>query len=190
MFPDTFSHKMYKSNKLGDFISDRTIKVSKLKDVEYINYIDISSIDNKTHKIIETTQYQIDQRPLRAQQVIGKNDILISTVRPNLNNISKLDVEDKLYVASTGFCVLKQGDWIDNTYLLHLVTNQKYTNYLMGLISGASYPAITNKDILSFPYENPDFDKQLMFSSFVKQVDKLKYNRDFICYLNYLIFVL
>jgi type I restriction enzyme, S subunit len=57
-------------------------------DRKFITYIDISSIDRSTKRITEPQTLSIHEAPSRARKHIKKNDILISTVRPNLNTVA------------------------------------------------------------------------------------------------------
>lgn len=53
------------------------------KEIEYIN---IRSVDKG--KIIEIKEIPLDKAPSRAKRIVRDNDILISTVRPNLNHFA------------------------------------------------------------------------------------------------------
>src|SRR5438105_12513 len=71
-----------------------------------ITYLDISSVDNGTKRL--TPQHiAVDAAPSRARQLVHANDVLISTVRPNLNAVALVPVELDREIASTGFCVLR-----------------------------------------------------------------------------------
>ena len=86
-------------------------RIQKKRDLgeryEHIRYIDISSIDNELKKVTGYVEYTMDEAPSRAQQVLEKGDILVSTVRPNLQNIAVNPYSEGNVVASTGFCVLR-----------------------------------------------------------------------------------
>ena len=77
--------------KLGDICCKkqqiaRAVKTYSPSDS--IVYIDISAIDSSTNEITEPTTMLLKDAPSRAQQVVEKNDILVSLVRPNLKNIA------------------------------------------------------------------------------------------------------
>ena len=53
-----------------------------------INYVDISSIENETKQIVSTQCLSAKEAPSRAKQLLEVGDILVSTVRPNLNAVA------------------------------------------------------------------------------------------------------
>jgi hypothetical protein len=74
---------------------------------EYINYIDLSSIDNETKIISAHQRVLADDAPSRARQLVQTGDILVSTVRPYLNGVARVPQRLVGATASTGFCVLR-----------------------------------------------------------------------------------
>jgi type I restriction enzyme S subunit len=176
MFGDVFSRKSkFKTKKIGELVISKVERASKYFDSESeIKYIDISSIDNSNNVITGYTQYFMKDAPSRAQQHVKKHDILISTVRPNLNNVAKVQYDFDNLVASSGFCVLRSTE-IEPEYLFSFVSRNEFANYLSSLTTGASYPAVSDKDILNIEIPYPPKDKQLEFVNFHRQVDKLKF---------------
>ena len=149
--------------KLGEVCAPKTdiLRANKLfgKD-DVIEYIDISSIDNSAHYITQPTSYLFHEAPSRAQQKVEQGDILYSLVRPNLKNIAVVTSSNtEKYVASSGFCVLRSKD-IDNRYLYHLVLSNPFTDYILGLVSGANYPAVREDDVKGFSFRCPSITDQ------------------------------
>lgn len=179
MFGDVFSRKSkFKTKKIGELVISKVERASKYFDSESeIKYIDISSIDNSNNVITGYTQYFMKDAPSRAQQHVKKHDILISTVRPNLNNVAKVQYDFDNLVASSGFCVLRSTE-IEPEYLFSFVSRNEFANYLSSLTTGASYPAVNDKDILNIEIPYPPKDKQLEFVNFHRQVDKLKFENE------------
>jgi type I restriction enzyme, S subunit len=70
-------------------------------------YIDISSIDKDSKLITSTTQILGKDAPSRARKQVHHNDVLVSSVRPNLNAVAMVPEELDGEIASTGFCVLR-----------------------------------------------------------------------------------
>lgn len=70
-------------------------------------YIDISGIDRDAKRIATTVEILGADAPSRARQVVQKDDVLVSTVRPNLNAVAIVPVNLDGEIASTGFCVLR-----------------------------------------------------------------------------------
>ena len=134
-----------------------------------IKYIDISSIDNSTQKMTSCSNFIMSDAPSRAQQCVIKGDVIVSTVRPNLKNIAIVDSDDNNLVASSGFCVLRPCN-IERDYLFHYIKSDKFTNHIMGLTTGANYPAVRSSDILESTIPVPPLSTQ---QSIVSELDKI-----------------
>lgn len=134
-----------------------------------IKYIDISSIDNSTQRMTSCSNFIMSDAPSRAQQCVIKGDVIVSTVRPNLKNIAIVDSDDNNLVASSGFCVLRPCN-IERDYLFHYIKSDKFTNHIMGLTTGANYPAVRSSDILESTIPVPPLSTQL---SIVSELDKI-----------------
>lgn len=51
-----------------------------------IRYLDISGIDNKSHRVVDAKTYLGATAPSRARQLVQEDDILFSTVRTYLKH--------------------------------------------------------------------------------------------------------
>ncbi len=71
---------------------------SKNYEFDYISLSDIDSDDIK----IETTKQIFATAPSRARRIVKKGDVLMSTVRPNLQGFSLIRNNVKDLIASTG----------------------------------------------------------------------------------------
>ena len=115
-----------------------------------IEYIDISSIDNVEKTISSTQIINSEEAPSRARQLIKNGDILVSTVRPNLNAVAVVKKESGyVLVASTGYCVLRCSSEIDNHYVFHFCQSPYFINDMVRQATGASYPAVSNSIVRS-----------------------------------------
>ena len=127
MFGDPLGNpKGWQKITFKDYIS-KVNKINLKNSKNNIKYIDISSIDNNKNKITSYTEYIGIEAPSRAQQVVQKGDILISTVRPNLKNIAMvMDNYDNL-ICSTGFCVIRCTEKLNNDVIFHLIKTDSCT---------------------------------------------------------------
>lgn len=152
--------------------------IKKRKDLsekfDVIRYIDISSIDNAVKQITGYVEYPINEAPSRAQQVIKEGDILVSTVRPNLQNIAINPYSDDNLVASTGFCVLRCSKCLPE-YLWGIISSDAFTQSMCEQASGISYPAVRDSNILQYRVPNAPLPLQEQFAAFVRQSDKSKF---------------
>ena len=136
------------NNIINSFECDE-IKLSHLCDInpdtlkknqfEEINYIDISAV--KEEKISNLKKFTNDF-PSRAKRIVNKNDILFSTVRPNLRGYVLVDLDISNCIASTGFVVLRSKN-LSPKYIYTLLKDDKIINYLIEKSTGTKYPAVT-----------------------------------------------
>lgn len=66
-------------------------------------YVDISNVNNLTKIIERTTEVIGKDAPSRARKIIKSNDIIVSTVRPNLNAVAIVPDTLDEQICSTGF---------------------------------------------------------------------------------------
>ncbi len=112
------------------------------------NYIDIASIDGNEGIIIDTKVLLGQDAPSRARQIVSANDILISTVRPYLRATALIPQHLEGQICSTGFCVLRAIEGVGYGFLYTLSRLEWFTQQLNSRAKGASYPAVTDNDIL------------------------------------------
>ncbi len=113
------------------------------------HYVDISSVDNSTKRIVESRAILGKYAPSRARQVIRTNDVIVATTRPNLNAVAYVPESLDGEVCSTGFCVLRATKDLDSKYLFSFVQDESFIESLSELVKGALYPAVTDKQVKS-----------------------------------------
>ncbi|MBK8506712.1 MAG: restriction endonuclease subunit S [Saprospiraceae bacterium] len=134
-------------------LKEITIRVEKIdpskEPNKQIKYIDISSINSDNNTIEDPKTLWGKEAPSRARQVVFENDVIISTVRPYLKRIAKVDVTLHRQIASTGFAVIRLVKSIDPSYVFYNAVSDKFIDNLTQLQRGASYPAVRNVDVLA-----------------------------------------
>lgn len=133
------------------------------------SYIDIEAIDNQKYKLKTPQIYKWGNAPSRAQHKLNVNDILIATVRPYLKNIALIPPHDVNYIASTGFCVIRPI-LIEPKYVYYFVLSQSFIDSINKKAKGTSYPAVSNKTILSQNLALPPVKEQLRI---VQKIEEL-----------------
>ena len=171
--------EMFKNLPINGVIKDLTVgNIASVKKTygkeDKINYIDISSIDNISKTITETSEHLVSKAPSRAQQCVQKGDILVSTVRPVNRNIAVIEEDTPYLVASTGFCVLRPSEGYKE-YLLSIVLSDTYIEKMCDKASGGLYPAVNNGDVLNYGIHIPDEDTANKVSALYLQADKSKF---------------
>ena len=94
--------------KIGDLVGE-VEKWNPARDAPDINlqYVDLFAVCRKS-KIIESVTYILGRdAPSRARQKLNTDDVIISTVRPNLNSVAYVGAKFNSATASTGFCILR-----------------------------------------------------------------------------------
>jgi type I restriction enzyme S subunit len=126
-----------------------------------IDYIDISSIDNKEKVIIQTQTMNISEAPSRARQILKNNDVLVANVRPYLNAVAINNIKsENMVVASTGYSVLRCNNEIDYQYLFFFCQTKEFIDRLSNLAKGSSYPAVTTAEVMSTEILLPPLSEQ------------------------------
>ena len=157
----------FSKQKIESLVDRNIISVKKkYNEEDLINYIDISSINKEKHTVKDA--------PSRAQQCLKKNDILISTVRPNLKNIAILKENILNAVASSGFCILRCNENCNHQYLFNVINTDKFTNDMVLKTTGSNYPAIRDKDVLEYFVPVPPIELQKQFAKIVEIIDQQK----------------
>lgn len=140
----------------------------------YINYLDTSNI---TEGKIDTIQKLIigkDKIPSRAKRKVQKNDIVISTVRPNLKHYGIIKNPVDNMIVSTGFAVLTPNpDIVNPEYLYWYLTQQQITDYLASIAetSTTAYPSITPDVIGNIEIELPERNIQDKIAKILSVLD-------------------
>ncbi len=113
---------------------------------EIIGYLDTASVFNG--HVIEIDDLPLDEAPTRAKRIVRKNDILISTVRPNLKHFTYLKNVKENTIASTGFSVITTYD-ANPRFLYYYLTSNIFTMYLSQIAEThtSAYPSF-NPDVI------------------------------------------
>jgi type I restriction enzyme S subunit len=112
-------------------------------------YVDISSIDNHTKRIVEPKVLAVTHAPSRARQNLAPGDVLVSMTRPNQNSVAIVPAALSGAVGSTGFHVLRTSS-VEPGWLFYLVQTTAFIEAMSSLVQGALYPAVRPKDIRSY----------------------------------------
>lgn len=143
--------------------------------VDSFTYVDISSVDKDTKKIVEPQTLLVGDAPSRARKEIKANDVLVATVRPNLNGVAIVPAQYDNQIASTGFCVLRSDiEQLDANYLFYFIQTDSFISHLTELSTGAGYPAVSDEDILDTRIPLPPLTEQKRIASLLARADRLR----------------
>lgn len=142
---------------------------------ETFQYIDIGSVSQETKTIEANAEIPVADAPSRARQIVRWGDILVSTVRPNLNAVACVPEELDGATASTGFCVLRPARArLDNRYLFHWVRSPQFVADMAKKATGQSYPAVSDKIVKGSQIPLPPLDEQKRIAAILDQADTLR----------------
>jgi len=146
--------------KLGEVCDEAKTCDPRLSPNAPFRYVDISSINSASKRIIETRIILGKDAPSRARQLVETNDVLVATTRPNLNAVALVLAELDGEICSTGFCVLHPTAIIDATFLFFLVQARNFIDTLSREVRGMLYPAVTDNQVRSISIPLPPLPEQ------------------------------
>ena len=163
--------------RLGDLCESRIETIKPTFDGD-IDYIDISSIDNTAKKIIHTQTINVHDAPNRAKQLVNIGDILVSTVRSNLNAVAMVEQSSgNITVASTGCCVLRCIPYVCNRYIFYFCQSEAFIDKLVSQATGASYPAVSSSTVKNCNVPLPSLDEQRKIAAVLDKISDLTAKR-------------
>lgn len=141
-------------------------------------YVDISAVDRDRLEIVSPQVLTPDLAPSRARQVLAAGDVVVSTVRPNLNTVALVPGSLDGAIASTGFCVLRPDqERLDKRFLFHWISSESTVRRLVQQATGATYPAVSDKVIKSLPFNPPKLTEQQRIAAILDKADSLRRKR-------------
>jgi type I restriction enzyme S subunit len=139
-----------------------------------IAYVDISAIDRDVKRIPGATVVAATDAPSRARQLLRRGDVLVSTVRPNLNAVATVGPELDGAIGSTGFTVLRPNGALDGRYLFHWVTTKAFVRSMAQQATGASYPAVSDGIVKAARIPLPPLDEQRRIAHALDVADHIR----------------
>ena len=150
------------------FINPESLNNATNKEL-LINYIDIESV--KTGKILGTKDYTFGEAPSRARRIVKFDDVIVSTVRPNLKAVATVKENIENLVCSTGFAVLRNKDNLCSKFLYQYALSDIFTSQLVNKTVGSNYPAVNTSDIKGTYIIVPPLKEQEKIAEILSTVD-------------------
>ena len=139
--------KKHKSLPLSNFVNLRKEKFKK--DKASFNYIEISKIDTLT-SALESSLIDTANAPSRAQNILKKDDLIVSFVRPNRKAISIVTKDQDNFIGTSGLGVYEVND-VDPEYLLAYLKSNLINELVSRKSTATEYPAISDEDFVTTP---------------------------------------
>ena len=135
------SYPIFELGNVYKFIQRRWDK----KEISF-DYVEIGAVD-PLKGILYAEKIQTVKAPSRATQKIKTGDLIIGTTRPYLKKFAIVTDKFNDCVCSSGFQVVAPKDTYNLLYLYEFLKSPIAISQFELFMSGALYPAITNKDL-------------------------------------------
>ncbi len=138
-------------------IDKRSLNANIPEDYRF-NYISLSDVNSDISEI-NTTEQIYRSAPSRARRIVRKGDILMSTVRPNLQGFTYIKNDVKDLIASTGFAVITPK-FNNGGFIYQYLFGSSISKQFYELLVGSNYPAINSSDVRNLKIIFPTLPEQ------------------------------
>lgn len=116
-------------------------------------YLDLGTVKEGLITWPETS-IAFGEAPSRARRVVRAGDVIMSTVRPNLEGFAIASFDTSDVVCSTGFTTISASSYTDAEFIYQCLYSDAVKKQLSELLVGSNYPAINKSDLknLYIPY--------------------------------------
>ena len=134
------------------------------------NYISLEDVDRGVLRGFSEQVFNI--APSRARRKLKCGDVLVSTVRPNLQSHLHFKIDAPHWVCSTGFAVVRCRTGITNpAYVFPHLFGARVSRQIDTLLTGSNYPAINSRDVRALEIPIPSFDEQTAIVAILSDMD-------------------
>ncbi len=167
-------------------LGDTTWAIHKLSDIaevdaRYISnntesdftfrYISLSDV-NKGNVSTNLPLLKFGQAPVRARKLVRNQDILLSTVRPNLQGFGMISDLAEQYVVSTGFAVISVKQGYSPQFVYQYLFSDQLMTQLNALVVGSNYPSINSSDVGNLQIICPPYEEQKHIAELFRLCDE------------------
>ncbi len=172
--------------KMIDVLKKNRWQKTRLKNVAKINhaslaastfpefvlrYLEISNVNYNgiisEHKI---QRIHFSSAPSRARRIVRDGDIVISSVRPNLQAIALISSAFDNLIASTGFYVVSPNkSKLFSEYAYYFFVSEKSKQFFESVAKGVGYPAVDDKDFMNHSLCLPEIKEQKSIARYLNK---------------------
>lgn len=157
--------------KIKEIANFNELNIINNYEYQEIKYIDIASVNQG--RIVEKKILKLDDAPSRAKRILRNNDIIISTVRPNLRHYAFIKDIKENTICSTGFVVITPKE-VDPIFLYYYLTQDSFVEFLTQIAEShtSAYPAFNPDIIENSEILLPELNKQRRIGKILYALDK------------------
>lgn len=134
------------------------------------NYIALEDVDHGSLR--SYAEQFFATAPSRARRKLRPNDVLVSTVRPNLRSHLQFSGFEGTWVCSTGFCVVRCREGVtDPGFVFNQLFADDVGAQIDALLTGSNYPAINSGDVRALTIRFPPFAEQTAIATVLSDMD-------------------
>lgn len=168
--------------KLDEVVDFNPENLNNNNNLEFINYLDTANVTEGRIAEIKKLYPIRDKIPSRAKRIVQINDVIYSSVRPNLKHYGILKKIEKNLIVSTGFIVLRTKCLkISPNYLYNFLRLEKNIEFVNGIAetSTTTYPSITSKVLENLEINLPPLETQEKIALILSSLDdKIEINNE------------
>ena len=134
------------------------------------NYISLEDVDRG--QLRSHSEQTFIDAPSRARRKLMPNDVLVSTVRPNLQSHLLFKGDAGHWVCSTGFCVIRCREGVTcPAFVFSHFFAADVNRQIDTLLTGSNYPAINSGDVRNLEIMFPSYVEQCAIATVLSEMD-------------------
>lgn len=157
--------------RLGDVtdVDPENLAGNTAIDYEF-NYISLDDVDQGVLR--SYSEQLFITAPSRARRKLKLGDVLVSTVRPNLQSHLHFKNDAPHWICSTGFAVVRCRSGVTNSaYVFAHIFGAGVSRQIETLLTGSSYPAINSRDVRALEIPLPPYEEQTAIATVLSDMD-------------------
>lgn len=157
--------------KLGDIVETDPENLGSETKPEYaFKYVSVEDVDRGSLRSFSGQVFAT--APSRARRKLRLNDVLVSTVRPNLQSHLFFQNNEPDWVCSTGFCVLRCPDGVTHPgYIFQHLFADSINRQIETLLTGSNYPSMNSRDVRALEIPFPTYPEQTAIAAVLSEMD-------------------
>jgi type I restriction enzyme, S subunit len=111
--------------------------------------------------------------PSRARKIVKAGDVIYATVRPSLKRVAWIEQRYDSQIASIAFCIVRADPkQAVHKFLYYVLLSDDVNRKIIEHERGASYPAVTDKDVLNQFVSLPPLAEQEKIAAVLRKIQK------------------